>query len=71
VERRPRWKSERSSSRPGLALVEVAKLYYFESDRDRLFRRMARPRLERPEALSKAAVLAEAAAEKQNKMTDH
>jgi hypothetical protein len=24
--------------------IEVAKLYYFESDRDRLFRRMARPR---------------------------
>jgi aquaporin Z len=27
--------------------IEVAKLYYFESDRDRLFRRMARPRLPR------------------------
>jgi aquaporin Z len=25
--------------------IEVAKLYYFDSDRDRLFRRMARPRL--------------------------
>jgi aquaporin Z len=27
--------------------IEVAKLYYFESDRDRLFRRMARPGLPR------------------------
>jgi len=25
--------------------IEVAKLYYFESDRDRLFRRMASPGL--------------------------
>jgi len=24
--------------------IEVAKLYYFESDRDRLFRRMAMPK---------------------------
>ena len=24
--------------------IEVAKLYYFDSDRDRLFRRMAEPR---------------------------
>ena len=24
--------------------IEVAKLYYFESDRDRVFRRMARPK---------------------------
>jgi len=25
--------------------IEVAKIYYFDSDRDRLFRRMARPKL--------------------------